>query len=65
MNTIDLVRMLIRDARAELSTDRWINAEVDGELAACLRRLDEPLHVALVGTLKSGKSTLSDPVGAE
>jgi hypothetical protein len=58
MSTLELARLLIRDARSELSADPWISADVDEELAACERRLDEPLRVTLAGTLKSGKSTL-------
>ena len=54
MSTADLARRLIHDARSELPTDPRISAE----LAACERRLDEPLRVALAGTLKAGKSTL-------
>jgi Dynamin family len=58
MSTDELARMLIQDARSELRADPRIGAQVDAELAACERRLDEPLRVALAGTLKSGKSTL-------
>ena len=65
MNMVDLVRMLIRDARSELSTDPRISDEADAELAACERRLDEPLRVALAGTLKSGKSTLLNALVGE
>jgi hypothetical protein len=47
-------RRLVRAARIEFGPRTpW-----DGELAACERRLDEPLRVALTGTLKAGKSTL-------
>ncbi|MCU1646282.1 MAG: hypothetical protein JWN03_6557 [Nocardia sp.] len=45
---------LIRTARAEFGPRSGCAAE----LAACERRLGEPLRVALAGTLKSGKSTL-------
>ncbi|HZS20126.1 MAG TPA: dynamin family protein [Pseudonocardiaceae bacterium] len=65
MDTVDLVRMLIHDARSELSADPRISAEIDAELAACQRRLDEPLRVALAGTLKSGKSTLLNALVGE
>ena len=65
MNTVDLAGMLIRDARSELSAEPRISAEVDAELAACQRRLDEPLRVALAGTLKSGKSTLLNALVGE
>ncbi|MBV8996248.1 MAG: dynamin family protein, partial [Pseudonocardiales bacterium] len=65
MSTIELARMLIRDARSELSADRGIGAEIGTELAACERRLDEPLRVALAGTLKSGKSTLLNALVGE
>ncbi|MFN2536390.1 MAG: dynamin family protein [Pseudonocardiaceae bacterium] len=65
MNTVDLARMLIRDARSELFADPRISAEIHQELAACQRRLDEPLRVALAGTLKSGKSTLLNALVGE
>jgi hypothetical protein len=55
-----LARMLLRDARSELS-----GSEVDEELAVCERRLDEPLRIALAGTLKSGKSTLLNALVGE
>jgi hypothetical protein len=38
---------------------------VDAELRRCLARLDEPLRVALAGTLKSGKSTLLNALVGE
>jgi ribosome biogenesis GTPase A len=63
--TVNLARMLIRDARSELNTGSRISADVDAELAACQRRLDEPLRVALAGTLKSGKSTLLNALVGE
>src|SRR5437660_7380082 len=62
---VDLARMLIRDARSELKAGSHLSAEVDAELAACQRRLDEPLRVALAGTLKSGKSTLLNALVGE
>jgi hypothetical protein len=62
---VDLARMLIRDARSELKAGSQLSAEVDAELAACQRRLDEPLRVALAGTLKSGKSTLLNALVGE
>ena len=67
MNTdpTGFARMLLNDARAELRTDPRIGPEVDAELAAALRRLDEPLRVALAGTLKSGKSTLLNALVGE
>jgi len=58
-------RMLLNDARAELRTDPRIGPQADAELAAALRRLDEPLRVALAGTLKSGKSTLLNALVGE
>ncbi|HKS52678.1 MAG TPA: dynamin family protein [Pseudonocardiaceae bacterium] len=61
MSTADLARRLIHDARSELPTDPRISAE----LAACERRLDEPLRVALAGTLKAGKSTLLNALVGE
>jgi hypothetical protein len=64
-STVDLARMLIRDTRSELTAAGQINADVDAELAACQRRLDEPLRVALAGTLKSGKSTLLNALVGE
>jgi len=65
MGTADLVRMLISDARSELRTDPQIREDVDAQLAACQRRIDEPLRVALAGTLKSGKSTLLNALVGE
>ncbi|MGA8518458.1 MAG: dynamin family protein [Pseudonocardiaceae bacterium] len=65
LSTVDLARMLIRDARSELNSSSRISADVDAELAACQRRLDEPLRVALAGTLKSGKSTLLNALVGE
>ncbi|MDT7712376.1 MAG: hypothetical protein QOG46_1065 [Pseudonocardiales bacterium] len=64
-NPIDLARMLISDARAQLHADSRVGADVDAELATCQRRLDEPLRVALAGTLKSGKSTLLNALVGE
>ncbi|MGH3514361.1 MAG: dynamin family protein, partial [Pseudonocardiaceae bacterium] len=64
-STVDLARMLIRDARSDLQAGSQLGAEVDAELAACQRRLDEPLRVALAGTLKSGKSTLLNALVGE
>jgi hypothetical protein len=57
--------MVLRDARSELKASSQLSAEVEGELAACQRRLDEPLRVALAGTLKSGKSTLLNALVGE
>ncbi|MDQ2884265.1 MAG: dynamin family protein [Actinomycetota bacterium] len=65
LSTVDLARMLINDARSELNPDSQLRAAVDAELAACQRRLDEPLRVALAGTLKSGKSTLLNALVGE
>jgi dynamin family protein len=51
---LDAARLLVRDARAEFADV----SSVAAALAACERRMAEPLRVALAGTLKSGKSTL-------
>ncbi len=64
-STVDLVRMVLHDARSELKASSQLSAEVDAELAACQRRLDEPLRVTLAGTLKSGKSTLLNALVGE
>ena len=64
-DAVEFARMLLRDARAELRTDPRLGPEVDAELASALRRLDEPLRVALAGTLKSGKSTLLNALVGE
>jgi Dynamin family len=64
-STVDLARLLLRDARSELKASSQLSAEVDAELAACQRRMDEPLRVALAGTLKSGKSTLLNALVGE
>jgi hypothetical protein len=64
-DAVEFARMLLLDARAELRTDPRLGPEVDAELASALRRLDEPLRVALAGTLKSGKSTLLNALVGE
>ena len=64
-STVDLARMLIRDARSDLKAGSHLSAEVDAELAACQRRLDEPLRIVLAGMLKSGKSTLLNALVGE
>jgi hypothetical protein len=58
---VERARMVLRDAMAELADDPAAVAE----LAAAGRRLDEPLRVALVGKLKSGKSTLLNALVGE
>ncbi len=51
---LETARRLIRTARTMIDPrSRWA-----GELADCEARLNQPLRVALAGTLKSGKSTL-------
>jgi hypothetical protein len=62
---VEHARALLRDARAELRTASRLGPEVDAQLAAALGRLDEPLRVALAGTLKSGKSTLLNALVGE
>ncbi|MCX4099161.1 dynamin family protein [Nocardia sp. alder85J] len=52
---------LVRAARAEYGP----GAPGATELAACERRLHEPLRVALAGTLKAGKSTLLNALVGE
>jgi hypothetical protein len=49
-----VARRLIRAARREIDP----RSSGTADLATCEARLDEPLRVALAGTLKSGKSTL-------
>ena len=58
---LEQARMLIRDAGGEFSD----SPPVRDALAACEHRLDEPLRVALAGTLKSGKSTLLNALVGE
>jgi hypothetical protein len=58
---VDRARLIIRDARADFADDPAVAAE----LVDCERRLDEPLRVALVGKLKSGKSTLLNALVGE
>ncbi|WP_280232372.1 dynamin family protein [Nocardia cyriacigeorgica] len=47
-------RALVTAARRELAGEPWARALLDD----CARRLDQPLRVALAGSLKAGKSTL-------
>ncbi|HEY2204302.1 MAG TPA: dynamin family protein [Pseudonocardia sp.] len=54
-------RALLRDAGREFADD----APVAARIAELERRLDEPLRVALAGTLKSGKSTLLNALVGE
>lgn len=58
---LEKARMLIRDAGGEFSDSPPVRAA----LAACEHRLDEPLRVALAGTLKSGKSTMLNALVGE
>jgi len=52
--TLDHVRGLLDQARTVYRDD----SETSGRIAALRKRADEPLRVALVGTVKAGKSTL-------
>ncbi|WP_137723954.1 dynamin family protein [Prescottella subtropica] len=52
--SLERVRRLVASARASYPTD----SDARTRLAACAARLDEPLRVALAGSLKAGKSTL-------
>ena len=52
--TLDHVRGLLDQARTVYRDD----AETSGRIDALRKRADEPLRVALVGTVKAGKSTL-------
>ncbi|MGU3291681.1 dynamin family protein [Williamsia sp. M5A3_1d] len=54
MSTSDRTRALIEAARVAHHDDPW----VDRMLTECADRLDEPLRLALAGSLKAGKSTL-------
>lgn len=54
MTTLADARALITAARSAYSIDTYGAAT----LTACLERLDQPLRVALAGSLKAGKSTL-------
>ncbi|MBJ7291175.1 dynamin family protein [Williamsia sp.] len=54
MSTIDRARGLIASAQDLWSDD----ARIHHELVQCGERLDEPLRIALAGSLKAGKSTL-------
>ncbi|MGN9911809.1 dynamin family protein [Phytohabitans sp. LJ34] len=62
MNTplTDQVRTLLDRAGRQLS-----GAEARATLAAAVRRLDEPLRVAIAGKLKAGKSTLLNAMVGE
>lgn len=52
--TLDRARELVAAAQAEYAQ----SPDVRDALRACADRLDEPLRVALAGSLKAGKSTL-------
>lgn len=52
--TIDRARSLVAAARAEYAADPTARQAVQ----ECGERLDEPLRIALAGSLKAGKSTL-------
>ncbi|MSX07522.1 MAG: Isoniazid-inducible protein iniC, partial [Actinobacteria bacterium] len=54
MTALARARDLISAARSTYAGD----AEASWMLDECLYRLDEPLRVALAGSLKAGKSTL-------
>lgn len=54
MIALDRGRTLIQRARSAYSIDH----EAAATLSACLVRLEQPLRVALAGSLKAGKSTL-------
>lgn len=54
MSTLADARALISAARSAYSIDTYAAAS----LTECLDRLDQPLRVALAGSLKAGKSTL-------
>ncbi|MBT0566242.1 dynamin family protein [Williamsia sp. CHRR-6] len=54
MNSVERARGLIREAQEVFRGD----AATHRQLSDCLDRLDEPLRVALAGSLKAGKSTL-------
>ena len=52
--SIDEARELVHAARRALGHDPGLRAQLD----ECLDRLDQPLRIALAGSLKAGKSTL-------
>lgn len=52
--SVDAARELVEDARASLVDHPSARAQLD----ECAARLDQPLRVALAGSLKAGKSTL-------
>ncbi|PZU02310.1 MAG: Isoniazid-inducible protein iniC [Gordonia sp. (in: high G+C Gram-positive bacteria)] len=54
MSTLDRARDLLDTAEKVCGGDRWAAAR----LADCSDRLDEPLRIAIAGSLKAGKSTL-------
>ncbi len=54
MTSLAAARALIAAARSAYSLDTYAAAT----LTECLERLDQPLRVALAGSLKAGKSTL-------
>ena len=52
-STLDRARELIDATESVCAGDRWA-AE---RLAECSHRLEEPLRIAIAGSLKAGKST--------
>ncbi|WP_305092722.1 dynamin family protein [Prescottella sp. R16] len=53
-SSLDRARALVAAARTSYPTD----SDARARLAVCAARLDEPLRVALAGSIKAGKSTL-------
>lgn len=53
-SSLDHARDLVTTARRAFANDLPVRAQLD----ECARRLDQPLRVALAGSLKAGKSTL-------
>lgn len=58
--SIDRIRAILGDMRGAYRGDRTLarRTDVHDRLARIEQRLDQPLRIALAGTLKSGKSTL-------
>ncbi len=66
MNAYDRIRRMLADAGQIYRSDpAFGDSEVALEIQRCAARLEEPLRIALAGTLKAGKSTLLNALVGE